>query len=120
MATPIKRQPTLVRANAFLELMDLESSVGNRVAFERFRVAAEEHDGRMSPSMAVDYQYKVGIGLGRLGQLRRARDGTDRGTRAGRGPTGSTPGTSKSNRASRRLTDARSNQPVDEHASGAQ
>ena len=46
---------------------------GNRVAFERFRVAAEEHDGRMSPSMAVDYQYKVGIGLARFGQLGRAK-----------------------------------------------
>jgi tetratricopeptide (TPR) repeat protein len=63
----------LVRTNAFLELMDLESAAGNRVAFERFRAAAEEHRNRMSPSMTADYQYKVGIGLGRFGQLARAK-----------------------------------------------
>ena len=63
----------LVRANALLELMDLESSAGNRVAFERFRTAAEETNSRMSPSMTVDYQYKVGIGLARFGQHVRAK-----------------------------------------------
>jgi tetratricopeptide (TPR) repeat protein len=63
----------LVRTNALLELMDLESSAGNRVAFERFRAAAEEHSSRMSPSMTVDYQYKVGIGLARFGQHARAK-----------------------------------------------
>jgi tetratricopeptide (TPR) repeat protein len=64
----------LVRANACLELMELESSVGNRVAFERCRGAAEEYRSRMSPSMSVDYYYKVGIGLGRFGQSARARE----------------------------------------------
>jgi tetratricopeptide (TPR) repeat protein len=63
----------LVRANALLELMDLESSAGNRVAFERFRTAAEETSSRMSPSMTVDYQYKIGIGLARFGQHARAK-----------------------------------------------
>jgi tetratricopeptide (TPR) repeat protein len=62
-----------VRANALLELMDLESSVGNRVAFERHRAAAEEHGSRMSPSMSADYHYKVGVGLARFGQTGRAR-----------------------------------------------
>jgi tetratricopeptide (TPR) repeat protein len=61
-----------VRANALLELMDLESSVGNRVAFERYRNAAEEYRSRMTPSMSVDYQYKVGVGLARFGQASRA------------------------------------------------
>lgn len=64
----------LVRVNALLELMDLESSAGNRVAFERCRGAAEEHRGRMSPSMATDYQFKLATGLARFGQHGRARD----------------------------------------------
>lgn len=62
-----------VRINARIELMDLESSVGNRVSFERHRAVAEEHRGRMSPSMSVDYLYKVGVGLARFGQAGRAR-----------------------------------------------
>lgn len=64
----------LVRANAHLELMDLESAFGNRVAFERWRSAAEEYRSRMSPSMTVDYHYKLGTGLSRFGQLARAQD----------------------------------------------
>jgi tetratricopeptide (TPR) repeat protein len=62
----------LVRANALLELMDLESSVGNRVAFERWRAAVQKHRDCMSPSMSVDYNYKLGIGLARFGQTKRA------------------------------------------------
>jgi tetratricopeptide (TPR) repeat protein len=65
---------TLVRVNALVELMDLESSQGNRMAFERCRARAEEHRARMSPSMSVDYHYKVGVGLARFGQLGRARE----------------------------------------------
>ncbi len=64
----------LVRVNAFLELMDLESSVGNRIAFERCRVSAEEYRDRMSPSMSCDYHYKLGRGLARFGKAARARD----------------------------------------------
>jgi tetratricopeptide (TPR) repeat protein len=64
----------LVRANAHLELMDLESAAGNRVAFERCRSTAEEYRNRMSPSMLVDYYYKLGTGLRRFSQLGRARD----------------------------------------------
>jgi hypothetical protein len=62
-----------VRTNAHLELMDLESSLGNRVAFERCRSAAEEYRSRMSPRMNVDYHYKLGVGLARFGQATRAR-----------------------------------------------
>jgi tetratricopeptide (TPR) repeat protein len=62
-----------VRANALLELMELESSVGNRVAFERNRSATEAYASRMSPRMSVDYHYKMGIGLARFGQAVRAR-----------------------------------------------
>jgi tetratricopeptide (TPR) repeat protein len=63
-----------VRANAHLELMDIEATFGNRVAFERYRSRTEEYRGRMSPSMSVDYYYKLGIGLARFGQLSRAQD----------------------------------------------
>jgi tetratricopeptide (TPR) repeat protein len=62
-----------VRANALADLMDLESSVGNRVSFERYRIAAEQYRRRMSPTMTVDYHYKVGVGLARFGQPARAR-----------------------------------------------
>ena len=66
--------PKLVRANSLLELMDLESGCGNRVAFERCRVAVEAHRARMSPSMSVDYHYKLGVGLGRFEQVARGRE----------------------------------------------
>jgi tetratricopeptide (TPR) repeat protein len=61
-----------VRANALLELMDLEASVGNRVAFERHRAAVEEFRPRMSPRMSVDHHYKLAVGLARFGQTMRA------------------------------------------------
>jgi tetratricopeptide (TPR) repeat protein len=64
----------LVRANALLELMDLESTIGNRVAFERCRVGINQATERLSPSMATDYQFKLGTGLARFGQIGRARD----------------------------------------------
>ncbi|HEU5169811.1 MAG TPA: hypothetical protein VFU46_04700 [Gemmatimonadales bacterium] len=63
----------LVRTNALLELLELESATGNRVAFERHRAAAREQMGRMPPSMAVDLRYKIGVGFARFGQLARAR-----------------------------------------------
>ena len=62
-----------VRVNALLELMDLESSVSNRVAFERYRSDVEELGSRMSPRMSVDYHYKVGVGLARFGQTPRGK-----------------------------------------------
>jgi tetratricopeptide (TPR) repeat protein len=65
---------TLVRVNALLELMDLEATNGNRVGFERCRAAAEDYQSLMAPSMLVDYHYKLGLGLGRFGQLARAEE----------------------------------------------
>jgi tetratricopeptide (TPR) repeat protein len=64
----------LDRANAALELMDLESSIGNRVAFERCRSAVSEVRDRLPPSAATDYQFKLGTGLARFGQSGRARE----------------------------------------------
>lgn len=63
----------VVRMNALLELMDLESSVGNRVSFERCRNLIEEAREKLSPSVATDYQYKLATGLARFGQVSRAR-----------------------------------------------
>ena len=62
----------LIRLNAILELMHLESAVGNRVAFERRRQQARELSDRMTPSMAVDYRYKTAVGLARFDQAERA------------------------------------------------
>jgi tetratricopeptide (TPR) repeat protein len=63
----------MVRANALLELLELESAVGDRLAFERHRSTARDLAERMPPSMSVDYRYKVGLGLARFGQGARAR-----------------------------------------------
>ena len=67
------RTSFLVRTNALLELMELESSVGDRMAFERRRAEAEKVQGRMPPSMLTDYYYKAGVGLARFGQVGRGR-----------------------------------------------
>lgn len=64
----------IVTANARLELMHIESAVGNRVAFERHRTGLREVAPRMPPSMAIDFQYKTGVGLARFGQIARARE----------------------------------------------
>ncbi|MGH7512375.1 MAG: hypothetical protein ACREOQ_05555 [Gemmatimonadales bacterium] len=63
-----------VRVNAVLELMDIESAVGNRVAFERRRGEGEAARTRMPPSMLADYYFKAGVGLARFGQISRARE----------------------------------------------
>jgi len=57
--------------------MDLESLLGNRIAFERLRATAEAERGRMAPPMVADYLRKVGVGLARFGQLARAREVLD-------------------------------------------
>ena len=67
------RTSFLVRTNAVLELMELESATGNRVAFERRRAEAEKVRDRMPPSMLADLHYKTGVGLARFGQTSRAR-----------------------------------------------
>src|SRR5713101_624538 len=64
----------IVKTNARLELMDLESATGNRVAFERQRTELRTEMPRMPPSMAVDFSYKTGVGLARFGQTARAGD----------------------------------------------
>lgn len=64
----------LVRANALLELMDMESSCGNRMAFERRRTEADRLRQRMPPSMVADFYAKAGVGLARFGQVARGRE----------------------------------------------
>jgi tetratricopeptide (TPR) repeat protein len=64
----------IVRSNAVLELMDLESSVGNRMAFERRRADAEASRDRMPPSMVADFHFKAGVGMSRFGRRKRARE----------------------------------------------
>jgi len=63
----------VVRSNALLELMDLESTIGNRVSFERCRGMIEQAVSRLSPSMATDYHFKLGTGFQRFDQITRAR-----------------------------------------------
>ena len=64
----------IVRTNAVLELMDLESAAGNRMAFERRRADAEGSRERMPPSMVADFQFKTGVGMTRFGRYKRARE----------------------------------------------
>jgi tetratricopeptide (TPR) repeat protein len=64
----------MIRTNARLELMELESAVGNRLAFERLRQEATAAADKMPPSMAIDYRYKTGIGLARFDKVERARE----------------------------------------------
>jgi tetratricopeptide (TPR) repeat protein len=63
----------LVRTNALLELMDMESAAGNRMAFERRRTEADAARTRMPPSMLADLYFKAGVGLARFGQTGRGR-----------------------------------------------
>jgi tetratricopeptide (TPR) repeat protein len=67
------RTSFMVRTNAVLELMELESGSGNRMAFERRRAEAEKVKDRMPPSMLADLHFKTGVGLARFGQATRAR-----------------------------------------------
>jgi hypothetical protein len=64
----------IVVTNARLELMELESGAGNRVAFERHRSELRDVAPRMPPSMEIDFRYKTGVGLARFGQPGRARE----------------------------------------------
>ncbi len=64
----------VIRANARLELMQVESALLNRVAFERHRLQLRHDVGRMPPTMAVDFRCKVGVGFARFGQIARARE----------------------------------------------
>jgi tetratricopeptide (TPR) repeat protein len=64
----------LVRSNALLELMDMESVVGNRMAFERRRAEAEASRDHMPPSMTADFLFKAGMGMSRFGRQKRAKE----------------------------------------------
>jgi tetratricopeptide (TPR) repeat protein len=64
----------LVRTNSVLELMDLESLMGNQLAFERRRAEAEASFDRMPPSMAADFHFKAGQGVARFGRFNRAKE----------------------------------------------
>jgi tetratricopeptide (TPR) repeat protein len=63
----------MVHMNAVLELMAMESALGDRMAFQRRRSEAEAARGRMPPSMLADFQFKSGMGLARFGRLERGR-----------------------------------------------
>lgn len=57
-----------VRLNARLELMALESAVGDPTAFERHHRAAEAARDQMPPSMQVDFLFKTASGRRRFGR----------------------------------------------------
>ncbi len=57
-----------VRLNALLELMALESAVGDPTAFERHHRVAETARDQMPPSMQVDFWFKTASGWRRFGQ----------------------------------------------------
>jgi tetratricopeptide (TPR) repeat protein len=63
----------IIRANTCIELMEMESAMGNRLAFERFRQEARSFEDRMPPSMAIDYRYRIAIGFARFGKEAKAR-----------------------------------------------
>lgn len=64
----------IVKTNARIELMELESIAGNRVAFERHRAELRDAVSRMPPSMTIDFRCKTGLGFARFGQPTRARE----------------------------------------------
>ena len=67
-------EPSLIiRANTCIELMEMESATGNRLAFERYRQEARSFEDRMPPSMAIDYRYRIGIGFARFGKEAKSR-----------------------------------------------
>ncbi len=63
--------PTL-RASAHLALLELASDSGDRLAFERHRSRLSAI-GCLPPGVAVDFQFRLGMGLARFQQLARAR-----------------------------------------------
>ncbi len=71
----------MVRMNAILELMDLESTRSDRMAFQRRRAEAEAGRSRMPPSMVADLYYKAGVGLARFGRVARGRELLEAGQR---------------------------------------
>jgi len=66
-ATPQMRTLTM------LELLDLSSLTGNRVAFESWRRTLRAARATMHPEAAVDLEIKLGVGHGRFGEFAMAR-----------------------------------------------
>ena len=62
-----------LRMNAQVELMDLESTISNELAFRRCMQEVGESADRMPPSMLIDFKFKAGVGSARFGQMPRAR-----------------------------------------------
>jgi tetratricopeptide (TPR) repeat protein len=63
----------IVRLNALLELMVLESAVGDAAAFEQHHGVAETTRDQMPPSMQVDFLFKTASGRRRFGQQASAK-----------------------------------------------
>lgn len=62
----------LVRATADLELMDVASTEGNRLAFERLRGSLGRYMWRLPATTRADFHYRSGLGLSRFSQPGRA------------------------------------------------
>ena len=62
-----------VRLNARLELMALESAIGDFDAFERHHQVAESARDQMTPSMEVDFLFKTASAWRRFGRPAAAR-----------------------------------------------
>ncbi len=58
--------------NATIELMHCASSRGDRVGYERWRVACEGRRAGMPPNILADFLLKAGIGQARFGRFRQA------------------------------------------------
>lgn len=62
----------LLRASADLELMDLASAEGDRLAFERVRIGLDRFMWRLPATTRADFHYRCGLGLSRFAQFARA------------------------------------------------
>jgi tetratricopeptide (TPR) repeat protein len=62
----------LVRAGACIRLMDLASSEGDRLGFERHRAEVRLIAPRLPPRLAVDFDFRTALGFARFGQFARA------------------------------------------------
>ena len=94
----------MVRANALLELMDLESSVGNRVAFERYGPRRRSTGPDVTAACRWTTSTSSEWGWRRFGQTRRARTALHAAWSWPSG-TGSMPGISGSSRHSKQLAE---------------
>jgi tetratricopeptide (TPR) repeat protein len=58
--------------SASIELMHCASYRRDRIGFERWRERCEARREQMAPNMLADFQFKMGVGWARFGQLDRA------------------------------------------------